>query len=118
MKICVLLAIVACATAFVLPKGPIDTESLINDAHKAVQESDLPESVKLELANLLGDPQFVEQLIADNMESLSSSFGTDSDAGPAERCLFLLALLLAQLAQALIAATTTTTVATTTTAAG
>jgi hypothetical protein len=29
-----------------------------------VQESDLPESVKLELANLLGDPQFVEQLIA------------------------------------------------------
>jgi hypothetical protein len=33
----------------------------------------------------------------------------------AERCLFLLSLLLAQLAQALIAATTTTTAATTTT---
>ena len=39
-------------------------QSLINDAHKALQESDLSDSVKLELTNLLSDPQIVEQLIA------------------------------------------------------
>nr|CAH0110251.1 unnamed protein product [Daphnia galeata] len=115
MKICIVLAIVACATAFVLPASS-DIQSLINDAHKALQESDLSDSVKLELTNLLSDPQFVEQLIANNMDSFSSTMRSES-ADPAERCLFLLALLLAQLAQALVTATTTVATTTTTAAA-
>ncbi|KAI9552355.1 hypothetical protein GHT06_022720 [Daphnia sinensis] len=106
MKICILLAIAACATAFVLPSSD-DLQSLIIDAQKAIQESDLPEGMKQELSNLLNDPAFVEELVANNVESFAASVRT-ATAEPAERCLFIIALLIAQLVQSM-----TTTVATT-----
>lgn len=41
-----------------------DLQSLISDAQKTIQESDLPEGMKQELTNLLNDPKFVEELLA------------------------------------------------------